>query len=239
MQAQTMEDRENLLSFEEETKEGRSLQEVTREALREPIVREMLAAFREEGPSALTRFVGDPRCDAALRELRGPARQFRPRVLLGVTGSIAAVKVPELLGLMSNFDVKVIATERGAHFHPALCDEWTHQGIMHIELKKWADVFVIAPLSANSLAKLANGLADNLVTCVARAWDFRKPMVLAPAMNTAMWEHPATAPHIALLQQWGAIIVPPVVKTLACGDTGMGGLASPATIVAAVQRVVL
>src|SRR4029077_5091902 len=73
------------------------------------------------------------------------------------------------------------------------------QPVLHIELRRWADLFVIAPLDANTLAKLANGLADNCLTCVWRAWDATRPVVLAPAMNTLMWQHPATVRHLRQL----------------------------------------
>ena len=105
-----------------------------------------------------------------------------------------------------------------------------------VQLRKWADLLLIAPLSANTLAKLAGGLADNLLTCVARAWAFSKPLLVAPAMNTAMWEHPLTASQLALLVTWGVRVVPPVVKVLACGDEGRGAMASVADIVCAVRE---
>src|SRR6185295_16400642 len=73
------------------------------------------------------------------------------------------------------------------------------QPVVHIELRRWADLFLIAPLDANTLAKLAAGLADNCLTCVWRAWDPARPIVLAPAMNTLMWEHPLTARHLRQL----------------------------------------
>jgi phosphopantothenoylcysteine decarboxylase len=106
------------------------------------------------------------------------------------------------------------------------------------QLRRWADVLLIAPLSANSLAKLAGGLCDNLLTCVARAWDFAggKPLVVAPAMNTAMWEHPLTTRQLGVLTgTLGVRVVPPVSKALACGDVGAGAMASVADIVAAVR----
>src|SRR5204862_6344568 len=88
-------------------------------------------------------------------------------------------------------------------------DEWPGRGqgghyrrddqVLHIELRRWADVLVIAPLDANTLAKLANGLTDNCLTCVWRAWEPSRPAVLAPAMNTLMWRHPATARHLRQL----------------------------------------
>ena len=73
----------------------------------------------------------------------------------------------------------------------------------HIEQRAWADLFLIAPLSANTLAKLSTGQCDNLLTCVARAWDFTKPIVAAPAMNTHMWTHPITRPQLDTLAEWG------------------------------------
>ena len=133
--------------------------------------------------------------------------------------------------------------------------------VLHIELRKWADVFAIAPLDANTLAKLAVGLCDNCLTCVWRAWDLAKPVVLAPAMNTLMWEHPFTRRHLkSIAADAGAAhlpmhlddaqliaqindrsktlrVVPPVTKTLACGDVGVGGLADVGDVVAAVNDV--
>ena len=88
--------------------------------------------------------------------------------------------------------------------------------------------------AAGALAKLAAGLCDNLLTCVARAWDFSKPAIVCPAMNTHMWEHPATAPSVQTLESWGYTVVPPVVKALACGTTGIGAMAHVPTILDAV-----
>src|SRR5262249_4446067 len=133
--------------------------------------------------------------------------------------------------------------------------------VLHIELRKWADLLVIAPLDANTLAKLANGLADNCLTCVWRAWDLARPVVLAPAMNTLMWEHPATRRHwLQLATDFGAgppasmlglmdlldwindtcprlHIVPPQTKQLFCGDVGVGAMAELHDIVAAVNAL--
>ena len=215
------------------------------------------------------------------------------RVLLGVTGSVAAVKTPELFAALmgAGHDVKVAATRPALTFFdppslraaetageaPLLVvraqhtlyldeDEWPEgrlfevgEPVLHIELRKWADALVIAPLDANTLAKLALGLCDNLLTCVYRAWDLSRPVVLAPAMNTLMWDHPATRRHLAqLLEDHGggsspgadaaglseAInrrcprlrIVPPVSKRLACGDEGVGGMAAVARIALAVEE---
>jgi phosphopantothenoylcysteine decarboxylase len=135
--------------------------------------------------------------------------------------------------------------------------------VLHIELRRWADLLLIAPLDANTLAKLANGLADNCLTCVWRAWDPARPVVLAPAMNTLMWEHRLTAQHLrALAALAGAPeypragepgpeavagwinhpdqglklrIVPPLSKRLACGDVGVGAMAEVEEIVVVVQ----
>jgi phosphopantothenoylcysteine decarboxylase len=188
---------------------------------------------------------------------REGAQRRLPNVLLCLTGSVASIKAEQLVeGLRSSCaaNVRVVATQRALHF--LRCqqaveakrlsaavysdeEEWSSWGargdpVLHITLRRWADVLVIAPLSANTLAKLAAGLADNLVTCVARAWDFGRPVVVAPAMNTAMWEHPCTARHLAELQALGMHIVPPATKRLVCGDTGIGAMAEVETIANAV-----
>jgi phosphopantothenoylcysteine decarboxylase len=212
-------------------------------------------------------------------------------VLLGVTGSVAAVKTPLLYDDLRRrgHQVKVVATQAALYFFdPAKLgprdpgrpgrnpdvvvldeDEWPGRDtgrryqrgdlVLHIELRRWADLFVVAPLDANTLAKLANGLADNCLTCVWRAWDPARPVVLAPAMNTLMWEHPLTARHLRQLAAVGGApdpppdvsladlvdwlnghcsrlrVVPPTSRQLACGDVGIGALAAPDTIGAAVD----
>lgn len=118
---------------------------------------------------------------------------------------------------------------------------WEKRGdpVLHISLRKWADVLVIAPLSANTLAKMAAGLCDNLLTSVFRAWEFRagKPVVVAPAMNTEMWDHPFTEKHLQAIKELGSVtVVEPSVKTLACGDTGQGALAALPDIIDAVEE---
>jgi len=122
------------------------------------------------------------------------------------------------------------------------CDEWTSwQGrgdpVVHIELRKWAQILVIAPLDANTLAKLACGLCDNLLTCIVRAWDPNRPVLFCPAMNTFMYQHYFTAKHITVLKELGMIEVPVVCKQLVCGDTGPGAMAEVDTIVDAVLRI--
>jgi len=178
------------------------------------------------------------------------------KVLWACTGSVATVKVPECVVRMraEGHEVKVVCTPRARFMlldGPAkkynaaafqafvdsgvrvLCDEdeWpadyavSDGEVLHIELRKWADALCIAPLSANMLAKLALGLSDNLVSCIARAWDETKPIVVAPAMNTLMWTNPHTTRHLAMLPAYYHV-VPPVSKTLACKDTGVGAMAA-------------
>lgn len=128
-------------------------------------------------------------------------------------------------------------------------DEWSSwqkrsDPVLHIELKKWADIFLIAPLDANTMAKLANGLCDNLLTCVARAWDIRevkrRPVVVCPAMNTFMYEHPITSRQLGVLrEEFGFTVVDCVEKVLMCGDVGLGAMASVETIAGAVKNLVV
>jgi len=120
-------------------------------------------------------------------------------------------------------------------------DEWegyqdvSLDTVVHIELRKWADLVVIAPCSSNTLAKLSLGLCDNLATCLLRAWDPDKPVVVAPAMNTVMWEHPTNSQHLTTLECWGYHIVRPASKRLACGDVGCGALAPLEEVMTAVR----
>ncbi|KEG09972.1 putative conserved flavoprotein [Trypanosoma grayi] len=149
------------------------------------------------------------------------------KILLLVTGSIAAVKVGLLVDQLFEdpCQIRIASTRSAFHFltraqqsvrdfplHRVLTDddewkEWQgmNDAVMHIELRRWADLVVIAPLDANTLAKLSNGLCDNLVTCVMRAWEVKqKPVIVCPAMNTAMWTHPVTAKQLSTLRDWYA-----------------------------------
>ncbi|CAK9069354.1 Phosphopantothenoylcysteine decarboxylase (PPCDC) (Halotolerance protein HAL3) (OsHAL3), partial [Durusdinium trenchii] len=188
----------------------------------------------------------------------------RPRVIVGACGSVAAVKVPEIVARLHDggAEVRVVLTKSAEHFikessrsynatwHARFAElqsegfvatyldehEWRYKKVgkdpvVHIELRKWADLMLVAPLSANTLAKLAGGLCDNLLTCVARAWDLSKPLVVAPAMNSFMWAHPLTAAQLGSLKSMGVQVIDPIIKTLACGDTGSGALASVDSIV--------
>ena len=171
-------------------------------------------------------------------------------LLIGVTGSVAAVKLTELvemiLKLYPNTNIRVVATQQARVFlknqtiHNMYQDEaewteWTERGdpVLHIELRKWADVFLIAPLSANSLAKLAQGLCDNLLTSIVRAWDVEKRLIVAPAMNTFMWDNPFTQKHLGVITEvYRAEVIPPKPDyILACGDRGAGAMAAVNDIV--------
>jgi len=93
-------------------------------------------------------------------------------------------------------------------------------------MRRWADVLIVAPASANVIAKSSYGIADNFVLSVMRAWDFRKPCVLCPAMNTVMWTHPTTQESLTRLRSWGWEVLGPVEKVLACNDKGNGAMVS-------------
>ncbi|XP_064169775.1 phosphopantothenoylcysteine decarboxylase isoform X3 [Anguilla rostrata] len=108
--------------------------------------------------------------------------------------------------------------------------------VLHIELRRWADLLVIAPLDANTLGKIASGICDNLLTCVVRAWDLTRPLVFCPAMNTAMWQHPITAKQVAVLKEFGYVEVPCIAKKLVCGDEGKGAMAEVSTIIDVVKE---
>ncbi|KAL8613421.1 hypothetical protein ACOMHN_057141 [Nucella lapillus] len=178
----------------------------------------------------------------------------RPRVLVGSTGSVASVKIPPLVDALTSLpcqpEVQLVTTKNSRHFFDTgkvNCqiyrdeDEWEWRSIgdpvLHIELKQWADVMVIAPLDANTLAKIANGICDNLLTCTVRAWDVQRPLLFAIAMNTYMWDHPLSAEHVEKLRGFGYTEIPCIVKKLACGDTGKGAMAEVPTIVSEVERV--
>ncbi|CAO2161440.1 unnamed protein product [Urochloa humidicola] len=176
------------------------------------------------------------------------AQRRRPRVLLAASGSVAAIKFEGLCRSVAEWaDVRAVATASALHFIdrasfpsaaiPLHTDdhEWARWGrvgdeVLHIELRRWADALVIAPLSANTLAKVAGGLCDNLLTCVVRAWDYGKPVYVAPAMNTFMWDNPFTARHLGVVRELGMSVIPPVTKRLACGDYGNGAMAEPSEI---------
>jgi phosphopantothenoylcysteine decarboxylase/phosphopantothenate--cysteine ligase len=172
-------------------------------------------------------------------------------VLLGVSGSIAAYKACELVRecVTRGADVHVLMTANAAAFVTPLTfqtlsrnpvtqglfdqiEEWKPE---HIALSERAHVLCVAPATANVIAKLACGLADDALTSVALA--FAGPLLVAPAMNSGMYAHPATAANLATLRQRSAVIIEPAHGALACGTTGAGRLAPVPAIVAAIERV--
>jgi phosphopantothenoylcysteine decarboxylase / phosphopantothenate---cysteine ligase len=184
------------------------------------------------------------------------------RILVGVTGGISAYKAVELVRLLTKAGhaVRVVQTPGSLNFvgpatfegitgAPVLVDEFDtdpargaypgdpepeHAPISHLELVRRADAYVIAPATANTIAKLANGIADNMLTSAALANT--APLLIAPAMNDRMFEHPATQANLAKLDERGARIVPPGVGALASkGEFGVGRLAEPPDIAAAIE----
>jgi phosphopantothenoylcysteine decarboxylase / phosphopantothenate---cysteine ligase len=163
------------------------------------------------------------------------------RILLGVSGGIAAYKSCELVRRLRDLDaqVRVVMTERATHFvspttfqalsgqsvRVSLWDEQAEAAMGHIELARWAERILIAPASADLLARLAHGLADDLLTtlCLASA----APLYLAPAMNQQMWAHPAVQANIETLRQRGAHLLGPAAGEQACGDIGSGRMLEP------------
>jgi phosphopantothenoylcysteine decarboxylase len=207
------------------------------------------------------------------------------QIVLGVTGSVAALRTPALFERLrgAGHHVRVVATGPATHFFDPAglaadpddplggpvfldADEWAgdrwrrDDPVLHIEFRRWADLLVVAPLDANTLARFALGLSDNFLSCLFRAWDFDRPVVLAPAMNTRMWDSPVTRRHLRLLLEdrgdgqhgdaWdldgaaevferhapGLILVPPEARRLACGDVGLGAMAEVVAIAEAVRR---
>ncbi|HET9723331.1 MAG TPA: bifunctional phosphopantothenoylcysteine decarboxylase/phosphopantothenate--cysteine ligase CoaBC [Actinomycetota bacterium] len=170
------------------------------------------------------------------------------RVLLGVTGGVAAYKACSLARLMTQAGatVQVVMTRSATRFvgadtfsaltgRPARTDLWEDPGsVLHVRLAHEADLAVVAPLTANVLAKLATGIADDLLS--ATLLEATCPLVLAPAMHTGMWEHPATQANARTVAERGARIVGPVAGALAHGDEGLGRMAEPQDILVAAEE---
>jgi len=186
-----------------------------------------------------------------------------PRILLGVCGGIAAYKALELtrLALKAGHSVRVVQTEAATRFvgqasfagitgAPVLVTEWEpdplrgvfpgdplpeHAALSHLALVEHADIFVIAPASAQTISKLASGAADNLLTAAALAC--RRPLIVAPAMNSAMYEHPATQANLATLRERGVLVLEPGTGSLGSpGEFGIGRLPEPPELLAATER---
>ncbi|KAJ9639215.1 hypothetical protein H2204_003826 [Knufia peltigerae] len=189
-------------------------------------------------------------------------------ILLGASGSVATIKIPNIAQALAQHpkvSIRIVLTRSAEEFlrgqsaeQPLLEslqklpnvdgiyhdeDEWSKpwvrgDSILHIELRRWAHVMLVAPLSANTMAKMVNGISDGLLLSVMRAWDTtglvdctKKKIFVAPAMNTAMWRHPITRKQIKVLEQdWGndedgwVKVLRPMEKELACGDVGDGAM---------------
>jgi phosphopantothenoylcysteine decarboxylase len=183
------------------------------------------------------------------------------KCLIGCSGSVATLKLPELAVLLSHdYEILIVMTNHAKDFlnkakeyNESIWNEfleidglnllfddndewalWNRLGdpVLHIELTKWADLLLIAPGSADLISKASVGISDNLLLSVMRAWDLEaKPCLLCPAMNTFMWYHPSTQTSLELMKKWGWCVIYPVEKKLACYDVGIGALAPVKEIV--------
>ncbi|OOQ91847.1 putative flavoprotein [Penicillium brasilianum] len=212
----------------------------------------------------------------------------KKHLLLAASGSVATIKLPNIISALSkhqNLSIRVILTSSAAHFlngqsqeqptieslaslpnvdgiyqdKDEMGESWIRgAGILHINLRKWAHILVIAPLSANTLAKIVHGMSNNLLTDTIRAWDtsgqlegMKKRIVVFPAMNVAMWLHPVTTQQIRVLEEdWGVKdnrydgqdnpgwfeVFRPIGKTLACGDIGIGGMREWTEVVSIIEE---
>jgi phosphopantothenoylcysteine decarboxylase/phosphopantothenate--cysteine ligase len=169
-----------------------------------------------------------------------------PEVLFQLSGSIAAYKACHVVSrlVQAGCAVQTVATKAALEFvgpatlegltgRPVVTDTFAAGSIMdHIHLVRRADLIVLCPATANTINRLAAGIADDLIGTMFLAYDFRVPYVAVPAMNTAMYEHPATMASIDRLRQWGVEFVEPSAGSLACGEIGPGRLAEPDDILA-------
>jgi phosphopantothenoylcysteine decarboxylase/phosphopantothenate--cysteine ligase len=181
------------------------------------------------------------------------------KLLLGVTGGIAAYKAADLTSqaIKAGFEVRVMMTPSATRFvgpltfealtgHAVFVDllatgEGDAEGpssIRHISWARWPDMVCLAPLTMTTLGKLAVGIADNAVTTVVHALEPQIPVLLCPAMNTQMWDHPTTRRNLSWIAETGRYqVVAPTAKRLACGEVGVGGLAEVPDILAALLAV--
>lgn len=172
------------------------------------------------------------------------------KIVVGITGGIAAYKAPELVRLLkkAGHEVRCAATEHALEFvtrttletvsqNPLYCDLFASGRTEHISLKDWGEMLVVAPATANIIGKVASGIADDALSTLLLAFS-GKPVVMAPAMNCEMWAHPAVQRNIATLKSWGIRMVGPESGELACGVNGMGRMSEPETIAVAVCAAV-
>ncbi|MGX8713123.1 MAG: bifunctional phosphopantothenoylcysteine decarboxylase/phosphopantothenate--cysteine ligase CoaBC [bacterium] len=170
------------------------------------------------------------------------------KIVVGITGGIAAYKAPELVRLLvkAGHEVRCAATEHALEFvtrvtletvsqNPLYSDLFASGRTEHISLKDWADLVVVAPATANTIGKIASGIADDALSTLLLAMATER-VLLAPAMNCQMWAHPAVQRNIATLHSWGIRTVGPAEGELACGTSGVGRMAEPDEIAAAISR---
>ena len=171
------------------------------------------------------------------------------KIIVGITGGIAAYKAPELVRLLvkAGHEVRCAATGHALQFvtrvtletvsqHPLYSDLFASGGTEHISLKDWGDLLLVAPATANIIGKVASGIADDALSTLLLAFS-GKPVIMAPAMNCEMWAHPAVQRNIATLKSWGIRMVGPAEGELACGVSGVGRMAEPETIAAEVENI--
>lgn len=175
-----------------------------------------------------------------------------PTILLGVSASISAYKAADLISQLKkkNYNVEVIMTKNSTEIIPPLTlqvlsknqvhldvmAEATPTDINHIDLVKRADLFIIAPATANIIGKIANGIADDMLSTTALAVH-DLPLLIAPAMNTYMYQHPAVQANLARLVSYGYQVIEPKESLLACGDYGKGALADVSQILTAIEEL--
>lgn len=168
------------------------------------------------------------------------------RIIVGITGGIAAYKAPELVRLLKKqgHEVRCAATEHALQFvtrvtletvsgAPLYSDLFASGRTEHISLKDWGEMLIVAPATANIIGKVANGIADDALSTLLLAFS-GKPVIMAPAMNCEMWAHPAVQRNIETLKSWGIRMVGPEEGELACGVNGVGRMSEPDAIAAAV-----
>lgn len=171
------------------------------------------------------------------------------QVVLGVSGGIAAYKAPELVRALRRrgHAVRCVLTPAAEHLvsalalaavsgEPVATGMWTVDGagaMPHITLARWADALLIAPATADLIARLALGLGDDLLTTLVLALEPHKPIWMAPAMNTVMWEKPVVQGHVGTLRERGVRMIGPEAGDLACGEQGIGAMVQPVAIAAA------
>ncbi|MCJ1229035.1 hypothetical protein MMC12_005699 [Toensbergia leucococca] len=192
----------------------------------------------------------------------------KKHLLLAASGSVATIKLPLIISSFEKhwrLSIRVIITKAATNFlagqspeQPTISslallpnvdavyidddewiDPWTRQSkILHIELRRWAHLLAIVPMSANLLAKATGGLCDDLLTNVIRAWDVKRTIIAAPAMNEMMWNNPITAKQVAILaEEWDWFeVLSPQVKELVCGDIGQGAMCDWHDIVAVIEE---